>query len=50
MRGLVVVEGRSDHDPLPHVVEQWEGAGGTRGTLRKARKRLRTLFPPLPEA
>lgn len=26
--------------------KQWEAAGGTRGTLRKARKAGRTLFPP----
>ena len=28
--------------------ESWEAAGGTRGTLRKARKAGRTLFPALP--
>jgi len=30
--------------------EDWETLGGTRGTLRKARKLSRTLYPPLPGA
>ena len=29
--------------------EKWEAAGGTRGTLRKARKSAHTLFPALPQ-
>jgi len=37
------------YDRLRSFREMWEGAGGTRGTLRKARKAGRTLFPALPE-
>jgi len=29
--------------------EQWEAAGGSRGSLRRARKSHGALFPPLPE-
>lgn len=36
------------YEGLRHYREMWEGAGGTRGTLRKARKAGRTLFPALP--
>lgn len=36
------------YDRLRKFRESWESAGGTRGTLRKARKAGRTLFPALP--
>lgn len=36
------------YEKLRAFRENWEAAGGTRGTLRKARKAARTLFPALP--
>jgi hypothetical protein len=37
------------YEKLRAFRETWEAAGGTRRTLRKARKAGRTLFPALPK-
>ena len=36
------------YERLCEFRETWQAAGGTRGTLRKARKAGRTLYPTLP--
>ncbi len=44
-RNRAISHKHSFYEKLRKFRETWEAAGGTRGTLRKARKAQGTLFP-----